>query len=150
MSNIFTTPAKNIFSSTAATAEKKETKKSELFINIGIPVDIDGQQQFINIPLVLTADRLAEAIVKERAKIGKNATNAFTQIIEGKAFLGETVEALFAKMQAGDSLRLEEIPDDSEFALLKRLQIQFIKAGKREDTPEQKDAKEEIRAKLLG
>ena len=109
-----------------------EREQSELFINLGIEIEIEGKPTFVNLPLTLTADRLAEVIEKQAKSISTNSPNSWVELVEGRIALGEAVQQLFNALDKGESVRADEIdPANEEFGFLSNLQIQFTKRSER-------------------
>lgn len=125
-----------------------EREQSELFINLGIEIEIDGKPTFVNLPLTLTADRLAESIEKQAKLIGTNSPASWIELVEGRIALGEAVQALFGALDKGESVRSDEIdPENEEFGFLSNLQIQFTKRSEKVEV-ETGDAKVSVLSKF--
>nr|DAX35543.1 MAG TPA: hypothetical protein [Caudoviricetes sp.] len=121
-----------------------EREQSELFINLGIEIEIEGKPTFVNLPLTLTADRLAEVIEKQVKSISANSPNSWVELVEGRIALGEAVQQLFNALDKGESVRADEIdPANEEFGFLSNLQIQFTKRSERAEV-ETGDAKRSV------
>ena len=121
-----------------------EREQSELFINLGIEIEIEGKPTFVNLPLTLTADRLAEVIEKQAKSISTNSPNSWVELVEGRIALGEAVQQLFNALDKGESVRADEIdPANEEFGFLSNLQIQFTKRSERAEV-ETGDAKRSV------
>lgn len=133
-------------SQTQTTAVERE--QSELFINLGIEIEIDGKPTFVNLPLTLTADRLAESIEKQAKLIGTNSPAGWIELVEGRIALGEAVQSLFSALDKGESVRSDEIdPANEEFGFLSNLQIQFTKRSEKVEV-ETGDAKVSVLSKF--
>ena len=133
-------------SQTQTTAVERE--QSELFINLGIEIEIDGKPTFVNLPLTLTADRLAESIEKQAKLIGTNSPASWIELVEGRIALGEAVQSLFSALDKGESVRSDEIdPENEEFGFLSNLQIQFTKRAEKAEV-ETGDAKISVLSKF--
>lgn len=125
-----------------------EREQSELFINLGITIDIDGKDTFVNLPLTLTADRLAESIEKQAKLIGANSPASWIELVEGRIAIAEAVQALFNALDKGESVRSDEIdPENGEFGFLSNLEIQFTKRAKKAEV-ETTDAKVSVLSKF--
>ena len=112
--------------------EIKEQPQSELFINLGITIDIGDKQTFVNLPLTLTADRLAEVIEKQTKSISINSPATWIELVEGRIALAEAVQALFSALNKGESVCAHEIdPSNEEFGFLSNLEIQFTKRAEK-------------------
>lgn len=121
-----------------------EREQNELFINLGIEIEIEGKPTFVNLPLTLTADRLAEAIEKQAKSISTNSPNSWVELVEGRITLGEAVQQLFNALDKGESVRADEIdPANKEFGFLSNLQIQFTKRAEKPEV-ETGDAKRSV------
>lgn len=121
-----------------------EREQNELFINLGIEIEIEGKPTFVNLPLTLTADRLAEAIEKQAKSISTNSPNSWVELVEGRITLGEAVQQLFNALGKGESVRADEIdPANKEFGFLSNLQIQFTKRAEKAEV-ETGDAKRSV------
>lgn len=133
-------------SQTQTTAVERE--QSELFINLGITIDIDGKDTFVNLPLTLTADRLAESIEKQAKLIGANSPASWIELVEGRIAIAEAVQALFNALDKGESVRSDEIdPENGEFGFLSNLEIQFTKRSEKVEV-ETGDAKVSVLSKF--
>ena len=133
-------------SQTQTTAVERE--QSELFINLGITIDIDGKDTFVNLPLTLTADRLAESIEKQAKLIGANSPASWIELVEGRIAIAEAVQALFNALDKGESVRSDEIdPENGEFGFLSNLEIQFSKRSEKVEV-ETGDAKVSVLSKF--
>lgn len=133
-------------SQTQTTAGERE--QSELFINLGITIDIDGKDTFVNLPLTLTADRLAESIEKQSKLIGANSPASWIELVEGRIAIAEAVQALFNALDKGESVRSDEIdPENGEFGFLSNLEIQFTKRSEKVEV-ETGDAKVSVLSKF--
>ena len=133
-------------SQTQTTAVERE--QSELFINLGITIDIDGKDTFVNLPLTLTADRLAESIEKQSKLIGANSPASWIELVEGRIAIAEAVQALFNALDKGESVRSDEIdPENGEFGFLSNLEIQFTKRAEKVEV-ETGDAKVSVLSKF--
>lgn len=133
-------------SQTQTTAVERE--QSELFINLGITIDIDGKDTFVNLPLTLTADRLAESIEKQSKLIGANSPASWIELVEGRIAIAEAVQALFNALDKGESVRSDEIdPENGEFGFLSNLEIQFAKRSEKVEV-ETGDAKVSVLSKF--
>lgn len=125
-----------------------EREQSELFINLGITIDIDGKDTFVNLPLTLTADRLAESIEKQAKLIGANSPASWIELVEGRIAIAEAVQALFNALDKGESVRSDEIdPENGEFGFLSNLEIQFTKRAEKAEV-ETTDAKVSVLSKF--
>lgn len=125
-----------------------EREQSELFINLGITIDIDGKDTFVNLPLTLTADRLAESIEKQAKLIGANSPASWIELVEGRIAIAEAVQALFNALDKGESVRSDEIdPENGEFGFLSNLEIQFTKRAEKAEV-ETIDAKVSVLSKF--
>lgn len=125
-----------------------EREQSELFINLGITIDIDGKDTFVNLPLTLTADRLAESIEKQAKLIGANSPASWIELVEGRIAIAEAVQALFNALDKGESVRSDEIdPENGEFGFLSNLEIQFTKRAEKAEV-ETGDAKVSVLSKF--
>lgn len=125
-----------------------EREQSELFINLGITIDIDGKDTFVNLPLTLTADRLAESIEKQSKLIGANSPASWIELVEGRIAIAEAVQALFNALDKGESVRSDEIdPENEEFGFLSNLEIQFTKRAEKAEV-ETTDAKVSVLSKF--
>ena len=142
---------KTIFKKTT-TANVKATEEKQqnlLFINLGLPVEIAGEQHFINLPLSLTADNLDKAIESVKGRIGKNTPPEMIEIFEGKIAIAEAVQALFQEMEDGESVSAKDIdPENDEFGFLSDIEVQFFKAEPKEAV-DTSNAKADIRSKLF-
>jgi len=128
----------------SAQTQTTEREQSELFINLGIEIEIEGKPTFVNLPLTLTADRLAEVIEKQAKSISTNSPNSWVELVEGRIALGEAVQQLFNALDKGESVRADEIdPANEEFGFLSNLQIQFTKRSERAEV-ETGDAKRSV------
>lgn len=128
----------------SAQTQTTEREQSELFINLGIEIEIEGKPTFVNLPLTLTADRLAEVIEKQAKSISNNSPNSWVELVEGRIALGEAVQQLFNALDKGESVRADEIdPTNEEFGFLSNLQIQFTKRSERAEV-ETGDAKRSV------
>lgn len=134
--------------SAQTTAQTNEREQSELFINLGITIDIDGKETFVNLPLTLTADRLAESIEKQSKLIGANSPASWIELVEGRIAIAEAVQALFNALDKGESVRSDEIdPENGEFGFLSNLEIQFTKRAEKAEV-ETTDAKVSVLSKF--
>ena len=134
--------------SAQTTAQTTEREQSELFINLGITIDIDGKDTFVNLPLTLTADRLAESIEKQAKLIGANSPASWIELVEGRIAIAEAVQALFNALDKGESVRADEIdPENGEFGFLSNLEIQFTKRSEKVEV-ETGDAKISVLSKF--
>lgn len=121
-----------------------EREQSELFINLGIEIEIEDKPTFVNLPLTLTADRLAEVIEKQAKSISANSPNSWVELVEGRIALGEAVQQLFNALDKGESVRADEIdPTNEEFGFLSNLEIQFTKRAEKAEV-ETGDAKKSV------
>lgn len=135
---------------------KKTTVKSSdekvqnlMYINLGLPVEINGEQHFINLPLSLTADNLDKAIESVKNRIGKNTPPEMVEVFEGKIAIAEAVQALFNAMADGQAVNSKEIdPEDDTFGFLANLEVQFFKAEPKAEV-DTSTAKSDIRSKLF-
>lgn len=110
-----------------------EKAPSELFINLGITIDINGKDTFVNLPLTLTADRIADVIEAQAKSVNSNSPTEWVELVEGRIALAEAVQAVFAKLGAGESVNLNDIdPDNAEFGFLTNLEVQFVKRKPKE------------------
>lgn len=124
--------------------EIKEQPQSELFINLGITIDIGDKQTFVNLPLTLTADRLAEVIEKQAKSISINSPATWIELVEGRIAIAEAVQALFSALDKGESVCAHEIdPANEEFGFLSNLEIQFTKRAEKAEV-ETGDAKKSV------
>lgn len=124
--------------------EIKEQPQSELFINLGITIDIGDKQTFVNLPLTLTADRLAEVIEKQAKSISTNSPATWIELVEGRIAIAEAVQALFSALDKGESVCAHEIdPANEEFGFLSNLEIQFTKRAEKAEV-ETGDAKKSV------
>ena len=124
--------------------EIKEQPQSELFINLGITIDIGDKQTFVNLPLTLTADRLAEVIEKQVKSISTNSPATWIELVEGRIAIAEAVQALFSALDKGESVYAHEIdPANEEFGFLSNLEIQFTKRAEKAEV-ETGDAKKSV------
>lgn len=122
---------KTLFKKTTTANVKaiEEKQQNQLFINLGLPVEIEGEQHFINLPLSLTADNLNKAIESVKGRIGKNTPTDMVEIFEGKIAIAEAVQALFEQMDEGQAVSAKDIdPDNDEFGFLSSIEVQFFKA----------------------
>lgn len=111
---------------TTATTEKQQ---NQLYINLGFEIEIEGEMQFVNLPLSLTADNLSKAVESVRGKINQNTPAGMLEVFEGKCAIAEAVMALFKEIKEGQSVKASEIdPDDEAFGFLAGLEIQFFKS----------------------
>lgn len=111
-----------------ATQAQTEREPSELFINLGLPIEIEGKEVFVNLPLTLTADRLEDVIEKQVKLINPNSPNSWVELIEGRILIAEAVKTLFSKLEAGESVNNKEIdPENEDFGFLSDLQVQFTR-----------------------
>ena len=125
-----------------------EREQSEMFINLGITIDIDGKDTFVNLPLTLTADRLAESIEKQSKLISANSPASWIELVEGRIAIAEAVQALFNALDKGESVRSDEIdPENGEFGFLSNLEIQFTKRAEKAEV-ETTDAKVSVLSKF--
>lgn len=129
-----------------STSAQEERAPRKLWINLGIPVTLGEKQTFINLPLVLTADDLESAIERETKKLKNSSTDEFTAIQEGKILIANQVQELFAKLQDGQSI----LASEAEQELVKRLQIQFYKAGDKELPSNSEEMRKGIFQAMLG
>lgn len=142
---------KQIFKKTTTANKSAETEKqqNQLFINLGLPVEINGEQHFINLPLSLTADNLDKAIESVKGRISKNTPTDMIEIFEGKVAIAEAVQALFEQMEEGQAVSANEIdPENDEFGFLANLEVQFFKAEPKVEV-DTGNAKADIRKKLF-
>lgn len=124
--------------------ETKEQPQSELFINLGITIDIGDKPTFVNLPLTLTADRLAEVIEKQAKSISTNSPATWIELVEGRIAIAEAVQALFSALDKGESVCAHEIdPSNEEFGFLSNLEIQFTKRAEKAEV-ETSDAKRSV------
>lgn len=124
--------------------EIKEQPQSELFINLGITIDIGDKQTFVNLPLTLTADRLAEVIEKQAKSISTSSPATWVELVEGRIAIAEAVQALFSALDKGESVCAHEIdPANEEFGFLSNLEIQFTKRAEKAEV-ETGDAKKSV------
>lgn len=150
MENIIMSSLKQRFAKTQSQTQTTavEREQSELFINLGITIDIDGKDTFINLPLTLTADRLAESIEKQSKLIGANSPASWIELVEGRIAIAEAVQALFNALDKGESVRSDEIdPENGEFGFLSNLEIQFAKRSEKVEV-ETGDAKVSVLSKF--
>lgn len=139
---------KQRFAKTQSQTTAVEREQSELFINLGITIDIDGKDTFVNLPLTLTADRLAESIEKQAKLIGANSPASWIELVEGRITIAEAVQALFDALDKGESVRSDEIdPENGEFGFLSNLEIQFTKRSEKVEV-ETGDAKVSVLSKF--
>lgn len=139
---------KQRFAKTQSQTTAVEREQSELFINLGITIDIDGKDTFVNLPLTLTADRLAESIEKQSKLIGANSPASWIELVEGRIAIAEAVQALFNALDKGESVRSDEIdPENGEFGFLSNLEIQFTKRAEKAEV-ETTDAKVSVLSKF--
>lgn len=139
---------KQRFAKTQSQQPAVEREQSELFINLGITIDIDGKDTFVNLPLTLTADRLAESIEKQAKLIGANSPASWIELVEGRIAIAEAVQALFNALDKGESVRSDEIdPENGEFGFLSNLEIQFTKRAEKAEV-ETTDAKVSVLSKF--
>lgn len=128
----------------SAQAQTTEREPSELFINLGITIDINDTPTFVNLPLTLTADRLAEVIEKQAKSISANSPNSWVELVEGRIALAEAVQAVFNALNKGESVCVHEIdPANEEFGFLSNLEIQFTKRAEKAEV-ETGDAKRSV------
>lgn len=121
-----------------------EREQSELFINLGITIEIEDKPTFVNLPLTLTADRLAEVIEKQAKSISANSPNSWVELVEGRIALAEAVQAVFNALDKGASVCAHEIdPSNEEFGFLNNLEIQFTKRAEKAEV-ETGDAKKSV------
>ena len=124
--------------------ETKEQPQSELFINLGITINIGDKPTFVNLPLTLTADRLAEVIDKQAKSIFINSPATWIELVEGRIAIAEAVQALFSALDKGESVCAHEIdPANEEFGFLSNLEIQFTKRAEKAEI-ETGDAKKSV------
>lgn len=150
MENIIMSFLKQRFAKTQSQTQTTavEREQSELFINLGITIDIDGKETFVNLPLTLTADRLAESIEKQSKLIGANSPASWIELVEGRIAIAEAVQALFNALDKGESVRSDEIdPENREFGFLSNLEIQFTKRSEKVEV-ETGDAKVSVLSKF--
>lgn len=115
-------------------ATETQPTQSELFINLGFTIEIEGEPTFVNLPLTLTADRLDEVIERQTKSISVNSPNSWVELVEGRIALAEAVQALFNKLETGESVKADEIdPNNSDFGFLSGLEIQFTRRAPREE-----------------
>ena len=142
---------KTIFKKTT-TANVKATEEKQqnlLFINLGLPVKIEGEEHFINLPLSLTADNLDKAIESVKGRIGNNTPPEMIEIFEGKIAIAEAVQALFQELGDGESVSAKDIdPENDEFGFLSNIEVHFFKALPKEEV-DTSSAKADIRSKLF-
>ena len=128
----------------SAQTQTTEREQSELFINLGIEIEIEGKPTFVNLPLTLTADRLAEVIEKQAKSISANSPNSWVELVEGRIALAEAVQHLFNALDKGESVCAHEIdPSNEEFGFLSNLEIQFTKRAEKAEV-ETGDAKKSV------
>lgn len=124
--------------------ETKEQLQSELFINLGITIDIGDKPTFVNLPLTLTADRLAEVIEKQAKLISTNSPATWIELVEGRIAIAEAIQALFSALNKGEGVCAHEIdPANEEFGFLSNLEIQFTKRAEKAEV-ETGDAKKSV------
>lgn len=145
--------ANNTIFKKTTTANVKATEEKQqnlLFINLGLPVKIiEGEEHFINLPLSLTADNLDKAIESVKGRIGKNTPAEMIEIFEGKIAIAEAVQALFQKMEDGESVSAKDIdPEDDKFGFLSDIEVRFFKVLPKEAV-DTSNAKADIRSKLF-
>lgn len=110
-------------------ATNTEKQQNQLYINLGFEIEIEGEMQFVNLPLSLTADNLDKAIESVRGRINKNTPSHMVEVLEGKCAIAEAVKALFKEVEEGQSVKASDIdPDDEAFGFLAGLEIQFFRA----------------------
>ena len=141
--------SKLTFKKTTTVKATEEKVQNVLFINLGLPVEIDGEEHFINLPLSLTADNLDKAIESVKNRIGKNTPADMVEIFEGKIAIAEAVQSLFGAMQDGQAVNAKDIdPEDENFGFLANMEIQFFKAEPKAEV-DTGNAKADIRKKLF-
>ena len=144
--------ANNTIFKKTTTANVKATEEKQqnlLFINLGLPVKIEGEEHFINLPLSLTADNLDKAIESVKGRIGKNTPAEMIEVFEGKIAIAEAVQALFQEMEDGESVSAKDIdPENDEFGFLSNIEVQFVKVLPKEAV-DTSSAKADIRSKLF-
>lgn len=114
-------------------AQTTTREPSKLFINLGITIDINGKDTFVNLPLTLTADRIADVIEQQAKSINNNSPTEWVELVEGRIALAEAVQAVFNKLPEGESVHLDEIdPDNPEFGFLRNLEVQFVHRKEKE------------------
>lgn len=121
------------FKKPATTNTANDKVQNQLYINLGFEIEVGGEQQFVNLPLSLTADNLAKAIESVRSRLSKNTTPEMMEIMEGKCAIGEAVIKLFNELKEGEGVKTSDIdPDDKEFGFLAGLEVQFFKAEQKQ------------------
>lgn len=141
--------SKLTFKKTTTVKATEEKQQNVLFINLGLPVEINGEEHFINLPLSLTADNLDKAIESVKGRIGKNTPAEMVEVFEGKIAIAEAVQALFGAMADGQAVNSKEIdPEDESFGFLSNIEVQFYKAEPKTEV-DTGNAKADIRKKLF-
>lgn len=141
--------SKFAFKKTTTVKSSDEKVQNVLFINLGLPVQINNEEHFINLPLSLTADNLDKAIESVKGRISKNTPSEMIEVFEGKIAIAEAVQALFKAMADGQAVNSKEIdPEDENFGFLSHLEVQFYKAEPKSEV-DTSNAKSDIRNKLF-
>lgn len=131
-----------------STNQTETKQQNKLFINVGIPVNIDGQSVFIDLPLSITADNIEKAIETVQKRINDKTPSNIIEVMEGKVVIAEAVQALFSVMEEGQEVLSTEIDSNNEdFGCLNQLQVRFFKA--KEKSVDTSNSKQSIRNKLF-
>ena len=134
---------------TATSAENSDKPQAKMFINIGFPVEIQGEQQFVELPLSLTADNLDKAIETVRKRMSSNTPDNVVEIFEGKIAIAEAVQALFNVLPEGDEVLASDInPESEDFGFLSNLQVRFYHAKEKEAPKGVEEARKSVVSKF--
>lgn len=138
----------NIFPKQAKKEQAETKQQNKLFVNVGIPVEIDGQQVFIDLPLSITADNIDKAIETVQKRINEKTPSNIVEVMEGKVVIAEAVQSLFNAMEEGQEVLSTDIDNNNEhFGCLNQLQVRFYKA--KDKSVDTTDSKQSIRNKLF-